>query len=214
MHTDRNTSQHCIRRRRQWWRGKQRRQKWSFGGEKQSNIGLNGGKKKEKARKWNKNRLMMELVSRWGSPLTSEAPHSLAYPNPVKKEGPHHRSFWLPRLQHQADSFSFCLVVGGPNITRLWKATDRRSVFWMTGQSLTPQSRSRDEHSAKCHFRPAGFSKVTDSVWELVATESEAWHLNYTGNMTACCRVSHINHCKVGCWRNRSETGRRLRIWE
>lgn len=39
------------------------------------------------AEKWNKNRLMMELVSRWGSPLTSEAPHSLAYPSPVKRRG-------------------------------------------------------------------------------------------------------------------------------
>lgn len=39
------------------------------------------------ARKWNKNRLMMELVSRWGSPLTSEAPHSMAYPSPVKRRG-------------------------------------------------------------------------------------------------------------------------------
>lgn len=44
-------------------------------------------KKKKKAKKWNKNRLMMELVSRWGSPLTSEAPHSLAYPSPVKRRG-------------------------------------------------------------------------------------------------------------------------------
>lgn len=39
------------------------------------------------AEKWNKNRLMMELVSRWGSPLTSQAPHSLAYPSPVNRRG-------------------------------------------------------------------------------------------------------------------------------
>lgn len=43
-----------------------------------------GGKRAEK---WNKNRLMMELVSRWGSPLTSEAPHSLAYPSRVNRRG-------------------------------------------------------------------------------------------------------------------------------
>lgn len=48
---------------------------------------LSEGGEKKKTRKWNKNRFMMELVSRWGSPLTSEAPHSLAYPSPVKRRG-------------------------------------------------------------------------------------------------------------------------------
>lgn len=64
--------------------------------------------------KWNKNRLMMELVSQWGSPRTSEAPHSLAYPSPVKRRG-HHTSLSLPRLQRQTDSLLWLIttVEGG-----------------------------------------------------------------------------------------------------
>jgi len=57
-----------------------------------------------------------------------------------EKEGPHHRSFWLPRLQRQADSLSFCLAVEGPKHLRLWKATKRCFPLRMTAQPLTLRS--------------------------------------------------------------------------
>lgn len=150
----------------------------------------------------------MELVSRWGSPLTSEAPHSLAYPGPVKKEGPHHSSFWLPRLHRRADSV--CLVVGGPSL-RLWRGVERCSYFWVTGQSLMSLNlemstqpgvtSNLQDPSSVCDCwdaRFCWFSKVNGSVWEPVAAGSEVWHLNWLGIVTACCCVSHISHSEFG----------------
>lgn len=72
------------------------------------------GEKRAK-KKWNKNRLMMELVSRWGSPLTSEAPHSLAYPSPVKRRG-HTADLSDCQGSSTRPSLSLSLVVEGPCI--------------------------------------------------------------------------------------------------
>lgn len=130
---------------------------------------------------------------------------------PSEKEGPHHRSFWLPRLQRQADSLSFCLVVEGPGI---WGFERQQSTAPLSGWQGSPSLfRAGAATSSRPGItdRPAGFfsslcvcgwfcwfCKVSDSVWELVATETEAWHLNCPGNMTARCSVGHINHSKLG----------------
>lgn len=147
----------------------------------------------------------MELVSRWGSPLTSEAPHSLAYPSPVKRRG------------HTTDLSDCQGSSARPTLSLSFSSCGGAMHLSLRQQSTAPltfQRRSTDKPPARCLIRSAGsfsvsvcvwlpgwfcwYSKVTDSVWELVATESEAWHLNCPGNMTACCRVGNINHRKFG----------------
>lgn len=156
----------------------------------------------------------MELVSRWGSPLTSEAPHSLAYPSPVKRRG---HTTDLSDCQGSSArptlSLSFSGCGGAMHISIRQQSTAPLSgcrgnpSCFREGALTSPQPGvSSDlqflfQFLCVCVWLPGWFcwySKVTDSVWELVATESEAWHLNCPGNMTACCRVGNINHRKFG----------------
>lgn len=63
---------------------------------------------------------------------------------PSEKEGPHHRSFWLPRLQRQADSLALS-GRGGAGPLRLKQ------------QSAAPLTFSqREQLPARCRSRPAG----------------------------------------------------------
>ncbi len=113
-------------------------------------------KKKKKARKWNKNRLMMELVSRWGSPLTSEAPHSLAYPSPEKRRG------------HTTDLSDCQGSSARPTLSlSVWSWRGQASKTLKGNKALLPSLDDRaipdtseldsDELPASCHIRPAGF---------------------------------------------------------
>lgn len=146
----------------------------------------------------------MELVSRWGSPLTSEAPHSLAYPSPVKRRG---HTTDLSDCQGSSARPTLSLSVwswrGQASETLKGNKVLRSSL----GDRATPHASERWAPSQVSHQTGrfffyvcdfCWFSRVTDSVWELVATESEAWHLNCPGNMTACCSVGRINHSKLG----------------
>lgn len=119
---------------------------------------------------------------------------------PSEKEGPRHRSFWLPRLQRQAGSLLLWLWGGGAFIN-VWGNKARLPAL---PSPFTFQRRSRKKLPSQ-EFLWVGlpgwlcwYSGVTDSVWELVATETEAWHLNCTGNITARCRAGNINHSKLG----------------
>ena len=139
-----------------------------------------GEEKKKKARKWNKNRLMMELVSRWGSPLTSEAPHSLAYPSPAKKRRGHTTdlsdcqgssarptlslslslSLSLPLSPSLSHSLSLSRPVwswGGPRHLRLWRLA---KICPPPDDTVTcPRVGNRDELPADpCQLIPAGFA--------------------------------------------------------
>lgn len=127
---------------------------------------------------------------------------------PSKKEGPHHRSFWLPRLQRQADSLSLS-GRGGARHLRLRQQSTAPGFRWQGNPSrFREQSPTNSQPGVTSDLQVffwvlllgwfCWFSKVTNSVWELDATESEARHLNCPGNMTACCSVGHINHRKLG----------------
>lgn len=123
---------------------------------------------------------------------------------PSEKEGPHHRSFWLLRLQR---SLSFRLVVEGGYL-RLWKTTKHCSPFGQKGSPSCMRAGSVTcsqwgfafLHVFLCVWLPSWFwwfSKVTHSVWKMVATESEAWHANGQGSMIACSGVGRLNHSKL-----------------
>ena len=150
----------------------------------------------------------MELVSRWGSPLTSEAPHSMAYPSPVKRRG-HTTDLSDCQGPSARPTLSLSVWSWRGQASRS-KATKHCSPLWMTKPtphvSKTEQWRAPSQVSHQtCRVffyrvwlpgRFCWFRKV-HSVWEPLATESEAWHLNWQGNMPACCSVGRINHSEL-----------------
>lgn len=120
---------------------------------------------------------------------------------PSEKEGPHHRSYWLLRLQR---SLSFRLVVEGGYL-RLWKTTKNCSPFGQKGSPSCMRAGSVTcsqwgfafLHVFLCVWLLSWFwwfTKLTHSVWKMVATESEAWHANGQGSMIACSSVGRLNH--------------------
>lgn len=136
---------------------------------------------------------------------------------PSEKEGPHHRSLCLPKLQRQADSPSFTLLsflrpLLSPSPVAERPSLSTAPLFWWLGNPFAFQRRSADTPAARCLIRSALFfilcvqlpgrlcwySHFSGSVWEPVATEPEAWHLNCPGNMAARCGVGNINHRKLG----------------
>lgn len=121
---------------------------------KEGKRGLNRGEKKIKAKKKrNKNRFMMELVSRWGSPLTSEAPRSRAYPSPVKRRG------------HTTD-----LSDGwGSNAPSpwLWRGQVRTApIAWWQENPSERKEKSNDKLPARCLINSAVYFSCTCDCWD------------------------------------------------
>lgn len=157
------------------------------------------------AEKWNKNRLMMELVSRWGSPLTSEAPHSLAYPSPVKRRG-HTTDLSPPAKSSSGEPLPHLPIPPIPLSYSSYPVAVRptsSSALLMTGQPPSRcRRRSTEKPPARC-LKPSAIFSAARSAWcrysktqcgSRLATEPEAWHLNCPGNIAAHCRVGSINH--------------------
>lgn len=155
----------------------------------------------------------MELVSRWGSPLTSEAPHSLAYPSPVNRRG-HTTDLSLPAKSRipppnppsWPPSYSFTLSAFLPGCReaklKLCSCDD-----WATPVTLPKEERALTSLqlgvSYHLRFSLLCVHSAAQSAWCLyswtqfgsrLATEPEAWHLNCSGNIAAHCRVASINH--------------------
>lgn len=140
----------------------------------------------------------MEMVSRWGSPLTSEAPHSLVYPSPVKRRG--HTTDLTDCWGSSVLSLSGWSWRGGISDFERQQRTapllDRRAA---------PHAWEQDQWHAFLHVFLCvwllswfwWFTKLTHSVWKMVATESEAWHANGQGSMIACSSVGRLNHSKL-----------------
>lgn len=146
----------------------------------------------------------MEMVSRWGSPLTSEAPHSLVYPSPVKRRG--HTTDLTDCWGSSVLSLSGWSWRGG--YLRLWKTTKNCSPFGQKGSPSCMRAGSVTcsqwgfafLHVFLCVWLLSWFwwfTKLTHSVWKMVATESEAWHANGQGSMIACSSVGRLNHSKL-----------------
>lgn len=121
-----------------------------------------GGKKG--AEKWNKNRLMMELVSRWGSPLTSQAPHSLAYPSPVNRRG-HTTDLSLPAKSSSGEPTPHPLIPPVLSLmlpTRLQRGQVKPRLLWWLGnlRYVTGGGARADKPPARCLKPSAIFSPL------------------------------------------------------
>lgn len=106
----------------------------------------------------------MELVSRWGSPLTSQAPHSLAYPGPVKRRGhttdlsDYHGSSAGP-----THSLSLSVWSGRGQASEATKAAPHASQQWAPSRVVTSPG-GLFFYVYDCRGWFCWFSKVTDSV--------------------------------------------------